>query len=70
MSLLAETSALLGDTDSAAVLYGLLRPWAALNAADQPEGIRGSVVPLPRPPRDDDDTLGRRQSCTSRTRSR
>ena len=34
MSLLAETSALLGDTDSAAVLYGLLLPWAAFNAAD------------------------------------
>ena len=43
MSLLAETSALLGDTDSAAVLYRLLVPWAAFNAADHPEGIRGSV---------------------------
>ncbi len=43
MSLLAETSALLGDSDSAAVLYRLLVPWAALNAADHPEGIRGSV---------------------------
>jgi DNA-binding SARP family transcriptional activator len=43
MSLLAETSALLGDTDSAAVLYRLLLPWAAFNAGDHPEGIRGSI---------------------------
>jgi len=43
MSLLAETSALLRDSDSAAVLYRLLIPWAALSAADWPEGIRGSV---------------------------
>jgi DNA-binding SARP family transcriptional activator len=43
MSLLVETSALLGDTDSAPVLYGLLVPWAAFNATDHPEGIRGSV---------------------------
>ncbi|MDP9286132.1 MAG: hypothetical protein M3P41_14440, partial [Actinomycetota bacterium] len=43
MSLLAETSALLGDIDSASTLYRLLLPWAALNAADHPEGIRGSV---------------------------
>jgi tetratricopeptide (TPR) repeat protein len=43
MSLLAETSALLGDTDSAPVLYGLLVPWMALSAADLAEGIRGSV---------------------------
>jgi len=43
MSLLAETSALLNDTDSAAVLYALLLPYAALNAADWPEAIRGSV---------------------------
>src|SRR5919201_617242 len=43
MSLLAETAALLGDTDSAAVLYRLLVPWAAFNAADWPEAIRGSV---------------------------
>jgi DNA-binding SARP family transcriptional activator len=44
MSLLAETAALLGDTDSAATLYRLLLPWAALNAVDQAEGIRGSVA--------------------------
>jgi DNA-binding SARP family transcriptional activator len=44
MSLLAETAALLGDTDSAAILYRLLNPWAALNAVDQAEGIRGSVA--------------------------
>jgi DNA-binding SARP family transcriptional activator len=43
MSLLAETSVLLGDSDSAAVLYRLLAPWADLNAANHPEGIRGSV---------------------------
>ena len=43
MSLLAETSALLHDRDSADVLYRLLVPWADLNAADWPEGIRGSV---------------------------
>ena len=43
MSLLAETCALLTDSDSAAVLYGLLVPWSAFNAADHPEGIRGSV---------------------------
>ena len=44
MSLLAETSALLGDIDSAATLYRLLAPWAALNVVDQAEGIRGSVA--------------------------
>jgi DNA-binding SARP family transcriptional activator/tetratricopeptide (TPR) repeat protein len=43
MSLLAETSALLGHTDSAPVLYRLLVPWATLNVADVGEGIRGSV---------------------------
>jgi DNA-binding SARP family transcriptional activator len=43
MSLLAETAALLSDTDSAAVLYWLLVPWAAFNAADWPEAIRGSA---------------------------
>jgi DNA-binding SARP family transcriptional activator len=43
MSLLAETSALLGGTDSASVLYRLLVPWATLNVADVGEGIRGSV---------------------------
>jgi DNA-binding SARP family transcriptional activator len=44
MSLLAETSALLGHPGSAAVLYRLLVPWAALNVADVGEGIRGSVA--------------------------
>lgn len=44
MSLLADTSALLGDADSAAVLYGLLLPWKAFNVVDYPEGIRGSVA--------------------------
>ena len=43
MSLLAETSALLADTASAVVLYRLLVPWGAFNAADHPEGIRGAV---------------------------
>ena len=44
MSLLAETSARLGDTDSAAVMYGLLLPWATFNVTDHPEGFRGSVA--------------------------
>jgi class 3 adenylate cyclase/tetratricopeptide (TPR) repeat protein len=43
MSLLAETSALVGDGERASVLYGLLLPWAQLNVADMGEGIRGSV---------------------------
>jgi DNA-binding SARP family transcriptional activator len=43
MSLLAETAALLDDADSAAVLYGLLAPWAELNVVDVGEGMRGSV---------------------------
>jgi len=43
VSLLAETSALLDDADSAPVLYQLLLPFAAFNAADHPEGIRGSI---------------------------
>jgi DNA-binding SARP family transcriptional activator/tetratricopeptide (TPR) repeat protein len=43
MSLLAETSVLVGDPRSAPVLYQLLLPWAALNVADVGEGIRGSV---------------------------
>ncbi len=41
--MLAETSALLGEAASAAVLYQLLHPYAALNVSDHPEGIRGSV---------------------------
>jgi DNA-binding SARP family transcriptional activator len=43
MSFLAETSALLGDADSASVLYELLAPWAGLSAVDVGEGIRGAV---------------------------
>ena len=43
MSLLSETSALLGETKLAPSLYGLLLPWAALNVSDHPEGIRGSA---------------------------
>jgi len=43
MSLLAETAALLGESDSAEVLYELLLPYPTFNAADWPEGIRGSI---------------------------
>lgn len=43
MSLLAETAMLLDDVAAASILYELLIPWAALNAADYPEGIRGSM---------------------------
>ena len=43
MSLLAETCCSLDDTESAAVLYELLAPYAAFNVVDTPEGIRGSV---------------------------
>jgi DNA-binding SARP family transcriptional activator len=43
MSFLAETAVLLGDGERVAVLYRLLLPWAELNAADHPEGTRGSV---------------------------
>ncbi len=43
MSMLAETSALVGDDESAAVLYRLLSPWAAFTAVDVCEGFRGSV---------------------------
>jgi hypothetical protein len=44
MSHLAETAVAVGDTDSAAVLHRLLLPWEALNAADVPEGMRGSTA--------------------------
>jgi DNA-binding SARP family transcriptional activator/tetratricopeptide (TPR) repeat protein len=44
MSLLAEASAVLGHGVSAAALYEPLAPWAALNVADHPEGIRGSLA--------------------------
>jgi hypothetical protein len=43
MSLLAETCARLDDRAAAPVLYRLLLPWAALNAADATDGIRGSI---------------------------
>jgi eukaryotic-like serine/threonine-protein kinase len=43
MSLLAETSVLLHDVDRATQLYALLMPYAELNAANVPEGIRGSM---------------------------
>jgi DNA-binding SARP family transcriptional activator/tetratricopeptide (TPR) repeat protein len=42
-SLLAETSALLGDTQAATILYRLLLPYATFNAVDTAEGMRGSV---------------------------
>ena len=44
MSLLAETSVAVEDAQTASVIYRLLLPWAALNAADHPEGIRGAVA--------------------------
>jgi hypothetical protein len=44
MSLLADTAVLLHDHRSAPILYELLAPWSALNAADHPEGMRGSVA--------------------------
>jgi hypothetical protein len=44
MSLLAETSVLLGDADACAHLYRLLQPWHAFNAVDVAEGFRGSVA--------------------------
>jgi DNA-binding SARP family transcriptional activator len=43
MSLLAETCTILSDRESAGLLYRMLLPYAAFNAADQPEGMRGSV---------------------------
>lgn len=42
-SLLAETCATLGDTKAAEQLYSLLSPYDSFNAADVPEGMRGSV---------------------------
>jgi tetratricopeptide (TPR) repeat protein len=44
LSFLAETSALVGDVESARVLYDLLLPYEKLVAADWPEGIRGAVA--------------------------
>jgi len=43
MSLITETATILGDSESAPILYRLLAPWAGLNAANHPEGSRGSV---------------------------
>ena len=44
MGLLAETAALVGDRDPAAVIYPLLEPWAAFSAVDVAEGFRGSIA--------------------------
>ena len=44
LSLLADTSMLLGDVEHAAVLYRLLRPWSAVNSSDHPEGFRGAIA--------------------------
>jgi DNA-binding SARP family transcriptional activator/tetratricopeptide (TPR) repeat protein len=43
MSLLAETSALVGGAPSDPAAYRLLLPWAGSNVIDMAEGIRGSV---------------------------
>jgi tetratricopeptide (TPR) repeat protein len=43
MSFLAETCTLLRNEDAAEILYRLLLPYNALNAADTPEESRGSV---------------------------
>ena len=43
MSLLAETAGSCATPCSAAALYRMLAPWAAFNAADHPEGFRGSI---------------------------
>jgi hypothetical protein len=43
MALLAETAARIGDRATAAPLYRRLLPFADCNAADLPEGMRGSV---------------------------
>jgi tetratricopeptide (TPR) repeat protein len=44
VSLLAETCALVGDADSAALLYRRLLPWGSLIVLDHPEVVRGSVA--------------------------
>jgi tetratricopeptide (TPR) repeat protein len=44
LSLLVDTSILLGDVDRAAILYRLLFPWSAVNASDHPEGFRGAIA--------------------------
>jgi tetratricopeptide (TPR) repeat protein len=43
MSLLSESCGLLGNSDSAEVLYRLLSPYAELNCFDLPEAMRGSA---------------------------
>jgi tetratricopeptide (TPR) repeat protein len=43
LSLLAETSVLVGDPAAAAVVYRVFGPWSALNAVNVSEGFRGSV---------------------------
>ena len=43
MSLLSEICGLLGDADSAEVLYRLLGPYAEFNCFDLPEAMRGSA---------------------------
>jgi DNA-binding SARP family transcriptional activator len=43
MSLLAETAVMLHERERGSELYGLLRPYAQLSAANVPEGLRGSV---------------------------
>lgn len=43
ITLLAETAARLSEARAARSLYRILGPWAALNAVDHPEGMRGSV---------------------------
>ncbi len=43
LSLLAEVCALLSEVEAATELYELLFPWAAFNAVDTPEAVRGSV---------------------------
>jgi hypothetical protein len=43
-TLLAETSAIVGDRASEARLYGMLRPYEQLCVVDVPEGMRGSVA--------------------------
>jgi len=44
ISLLAEAAALAADVDAVVVLYRRIEPWAALNAADPGEGMRGSMA--------------------------
>jgi hypothetical protein len=43
LSLLAETTSILGEGERAATAYELLLPWAHLNVVDQCEAIMGSA---------------------------